>query len=132
MGENIASTEGTITALDGAYIRHEEVTNATRAKLAIVVGPLTTATEMGTHTYILHSLLWMSCPVVEAILPLVNWIRRNRTEWVRLMEEQETTTRFSSDVSGILAVYLNTCIGASTALEAGGGQGRAHRYPSRV
>ena len=44
MGENISSTEGTITALKGANARHEEVTTMTRTKLAIVVGPLTTET----------------------------------------------------------------------------------------
>ena len=31
--ENIASTEGAITALDGANVRHEEVTSATLKKL---------------------------------------------------------------------------------------------------
>ena len=44
MGEKIASTEGTITTLDGANVRNEEVTSMTRTKLAIVVGPLTTET----------------------------------------------------------------------------------------
>ena len=42
MGENIASTEGTITNLDGANVRHEEFTTVTRKKIAVVVGPLTT------------------------------------------------------------------------------------------
>ena len=79
MGENIASTEGTITALDSANVRHKEVTTATRTKLAVVVGKLITATEMGNHAYVLQSLLGEVFPVVEAILPLVNWIDRNRT-----------------------------------------------------
>ena len=57
VGENIAYTEGTVTALKGANARHEEVTTMTRTKLVVVVGPLTTATEMGTHAYVLHSLL---------------------------------------------------------------------------
>ena len=57
MGENIASVEGTITSLDGANVRPEEVTTATRTKLVVMVGPLTMATEMGTHAYVLHSLL---------------------------------------------------------------------------
>ena len=80
--ENIATTEGTIAALDGANVRHKEVTTATRTKLTVVVGPLMTATDTGTHDYVLHSLLGEACLVVEAILPLVNWIDRNRTEWV--------------------------------------------------
>ena len=42
-GENIYSMEGTITALDGANVRHEEVKTATRTILAAVVRPLTTA-----------------------------------------------------------------------------------------
>ena len=42
MGENIASTEVTITTLDGSNVRHKEVTTATRTKLAVVVGKLTT------------------------------------------------------------------------------------------
>ena len=85
MGENIASTEVTITALDGANVSYEEVMSLTRTKLAVVVGPLTTATEMGTHAYVLHSLLGWASPVVEAILPLVYWIDQNQTEWARLM-----------------------------------------------
>ena len=44
VGEKIASTEGTITALDGANVRHKDVTTETRKKLVVVVGPLTTAT----------------------------------------------------------------------------------------
>ena len=57
MGENIATTEGTITALGGANIRHKEVTTVTRKKLAVLLGPLTAATHTGTHDYVLHSLL---------------------------------------------------------------------------
>ena len=56
VGETIASTEGMITSLDGANVRHKEVTTGTRMKLAVVVGPLTAATDMGTHAYVLHSL----------------------------------------------------------------------------
>ena len=67
--ENIASKEGTITSLDGANARHEEVMNATRTKLAVVVGPLKTATDMGTHAYVLHYLLGGASPVVEATPP---------------------------------------------------------------
>ena len=69
VGENIASIEGKITALDGANIRHEEVTTGMRTKLAVVVGPLTTATEMKTHAYVLHSLLGGAIPLVEATPP---------------------------------------------------------------
>ena len=110
LGEIIASTEGTITALDGANVRHKEVTTTTRMKLAVVVGPLTKATEMGTHAYVLHSLLGEACLIVEAILHLVDWIDRNWTEWVRLMADQETTTRFAYDMSWILSAYLKDCI----------------------
>ena len=74
MGNNIATMEGTITALDGANVRHEEVATATGMKLAVVVGQLTMATETGTHAFVLHSLLGEICLVVEAILPLFNWI----------------------------------------------------------
>ena len=42
--ENIDSTEGTITAMDRANFRHGEVTTATRTKIEVVVGPLTTVT----------------------------------------------------------------------------------------
>ena len=45
-----------------------------------MVGTITTATETGTHAYVLHSLLGEACLVVEAMLPLVDWIDRNRTE----------------------------------------------------
>ena len=48
--------------------------------------------------------------MVEAILPLVNWIEQNRTGWVFLMEEEETTMRFAYDVSWIVLAYLNACI----------------------
>ena len=34
----------------------------------------------GIHAYVLHSLLEEVCPVVEAMLHLVNWIDQNRTE----------------------------------------------------
>ena len=57
MGEKISTMVGTTTALDGANVRHKEVTTATWTKLAVVVGLLTTATEMGTHAYVFHSLL---------------------------------------------------------------------------
>ena len=86
MGDNISTTEGTITVLDGANVRHKEVRTVTRMKLAVAVGSLTVATEMGTHAYILHYLLEESCPVAEAIFSLVKWIDRNQTEWVCIME----------------------------------------------
>ena len=63
VADNIASTEGKIVSLDGANVRHEEVKTATRTKLAVVVGPLTTATEMKTHAYVLHSLLGGGDPI---------------------------------------------------------------------
>ena len=75
IGENISTIEGTITALDGANFRHKEVTTTT-------MGPLTMATETGTHAFPLHSLLGEACLVVEAIIPLVDWIDQNETEWV--------------------------------------------------
>ena len=120
--------EGNITALEGANVRHEEVNTATRTKIAVVVGPLTTSTEMGTHTYVLHSLLGEACPVVEAILYLVGLIDRNRTEWVQIMVEQETTTRFAYDMSWIVSAYLNTYILVST-VASERDTGYAHRYP---
>ena len=40
-----------------------------RMKLAVVVGPLMTATYMGIHTYVLHSLLGRESLVVEATPP---------------------------------------------------------------
>ena len=54
VGENFAYTEGTITDQDGDNVRPKDVTTATRTKISVVVGPLTTATEMGTHAYVLH------------------------------------------------------------------------------
>ena len=72
VGENINSMEGTITALDGTNVQNEEVTTVTRTKIVVVVGPLTTATEMGNHTYILNSPLEETCPIMETIIPLVN------------------------------------------------------------
>ena len=54
LGEEIAETEGKITALDGANVRHEVVMSATRVKLTVVVGPRTTATETGTPAFALH------------------------------------------------------------------------------
>ena len=77
MGENIASTEGTITAVDGANVKHNEVMTVTLTKLVVVVGPLTMAIEMGTHAFVLYSMLGGACPVVESILPLVSWIEQN-------------------------------------------------------
>ena len=74
MGNNIATMEGTITALDGANVRHKEVATAMGVKLAVVVGQLTMATETGTHAFVLHSLVGEICLVVEAILPLFDWI----------------------------------------------------------
>ena len=49
MGENIATKEGKITALDSTNVRHEEVTTVTQTKLTVVVGPLMTETETGTQ-----------------------------------------------------------------------------------
>ena len=76
-GEDIAETEGEITALDETNVRHEEVTSATRVKLAVVVGPRTTATETGTLAFASHYLFGAQFPMVEVILPLVNWIDEN-------------------------------------------------------
>ena len=90
-----------------------------QTKLAVVAGPLRKATEMGTHAYVLHSLLGEACLVVQAILPLVAWIDRNWTVWVRLMADQETMTRFAYDVLWIVLAYLNDCILASTAATEG-------------
>ena len=115
MGGNTVSTEGVITALDSANVRHEEVTYATRTKLAVVIVPLIMTTEMRTHTYVLHFLLGGASPVVEALSPLVIWINRNWTEWVCLMAEQDTTTRFAYNNLWIVSVYLNACILALTA-----------------
>ena len=70
--ENIASTEEATTALDGANASYEEVTSATRTKLAVLIGPLKTATELENHAYILHSLLGWASPVVEATPPLAD------------------------------------------------------------
>ena len=44
LGEEIVETEGMITTLDRTNVREEEVTSATRVKLAVLVGPRTTAT----------------------------------------------------------------------------------------
>ena len=101
--------------LDSTDVRHEEVTTVKRTELAVVVGLLTTSTDMGTHAYVLHSLLGEACPVVEAILPLVNWIDRNRMVWVWIKAEQEATTQFAHDMLWIVSAYLNACILASTA-----------------
>ena len=46
-----------ITALDSANVRHKEIMTTTRTKLVVMVGPLTIATEIGTNTYVLYSLL---------------------------------------------------------------------------
>ena len=54
--EEIAETEGMITALDGTNVRQEEVTSATRVKLVVFVGPRTTATETGNPAFATHSL----------------------------------------------------------------------------
>ena len=85
VGENIATTEGRITSLENTNVRQKEVTTAMRTKLAVVGGILTTETETETHAFALHSMFGEVCPVVEAILPLVNWINRNRTDWVWIM-----------------------------------------------
>ena len=114
MGEYIASTEWAITDLYGNNVRHEEVMSATQTKRVVVFGPATTATEMGTHEYVLHSFLGRVSPVVEAILFLVDWIDRNQMELVCLMAEQETTTWFAYDVSWIVLAYFIACIFVST------------------
>ena len=93
LGEEIAETEGMITALDRKNVQQEEFTSATRVKLEVVVGPRTTATETGTLAFAAHSLFGDQCPMVEAILPLVDWIDKNRSEWGRIMENTESTSR---------------------------------------
>ena len=101
--------------LDGMNVRQEEVTSATRVKLAVVVGPQTTATETGTLAFTSHYLFGAQCPMVEAILPLVNWIEENRSEWGRIMEDAEAITRFAYDMLGVVGRYLNACVLASSA-----------------
>ena len=115
LGEEIAETEGLITALDGTNVRQEEVTSATRVKLAVVVGPRTTATDTGTLALATLSIFRAQCPMVEAILPLVDWINENPSEWGRIIEDAESTTRFAYDVSWVVARYLNACVLASSA-----------------
>ena len=102
LGEEIAETEGKITALGGANVRHKEVTSATRVKLAVIVGPRTTATETGTLAFASYSLFGAQCPMVEAILPLVDWIDENRSEWGGVIEDAEATTRFAYNVSWVV------------------------------
>ena len=53
--------------------------------------------------------------MVEAILPLVNWIDENQYKWGRIMEDAESTTRFAYDVSWVVGRYLNACVLASLA-----------------
>ena len=45
--------------------------------------------------------------MVEAILPLVDWIDENRSEWGRIMEDAESTTRFVYNVPWVVGRYLN-------------------------
>ena len=52
--------------------------------------------------------------MVEAILPLVDWIDWIRTEWIRIIAKQEATTQFAYDLSWIVSAYLNACILALT------------------
>ena len=87
--------------------------SATRVKLAVVMGPQTTATETGTLAFASHSLFGAQCPMVEAILLLVDWIDKNRSKWGRIMEDAEATTRFAYDMSWVMGRYLNACILAS-------------------
>ena len=88
-------------------------------KLAVVVGPRTTATETETLAFALHSLFGAKGPMVEAILPLVDWIDDNRSEWGRIMKDAEATTRFTYNVSWVVGRYLNACILASSAARQG-------------
>ena len=53
--------------------------------------------------------------MVEAILPLVNWIDENRSEWGRIMEDADSTTRFAYGVLWVVGRYLNACVLASWA-----------------
>ena len=115
LGEEIAETEGMITALDRTNVRQEEVTSATQVKLAVVVGPRTTATDTGTLAFATYFHFRAQCPMVEAILPLVYWIDENRSEWGGIMEDAESTTRFAYDVSWVVGRYLNACVLASLA-----------------
>ena len=119
LGDEITETEGKITALDGVNVRHEEVTLATRVKLAVFVGPRTTATETGTLAFASHSLFGAQCPMVEAIHPLFDWIDENRSEWGGVMEDAESTTRFAYDVLWVVGRYLNACILAPSAARKG-------------
>ena len=52
-------------------------------------------TETGTLAFASHSLFRAQCPMVETILPLVDWIDENRSEWGRIMEDADSTTRFA-------------------------------------
>ena len=47
--------------------------------------------------------------MVEAILPLVDWI----DEWGWIMEDAESTIRFAYDVLWVVGRYLNACVLAS-------------------
>ena len=115
LGDEITETEGKITALDGVNVRHEEVTLATRVKLAVVVGTQNMAMETGKLAFASHSLFGTQFLMVEATLPLVDWIDENRSEWGRIMEDTEATTRFAYDVSWLVGRYLNACILVSLA-----------------
>ena len=79
------------------------------------MGPRTTATETVTLAFALHSLFGAQCPMVEAILQLVDWIDENRSKWGRIMEDTEATTRLVYDVSWVVGRYLNACVLASSA-----------------
>ena len=117
--EEIVETEGKITALDGADVHHEEVTSATRVNLAVVMRPRTTSTKTVTLAFASHSIFGAQCPMVEAILPLIDWIDKNRSKWGRIMEGAEATTLFVYDMSWVVGRYINACILASSAASQG-------------
>ena len=85
LGYEIVETEEHIIVLDRVNVWHEEVTSAMRVKLAVVVGPQTMATDTGTLAFAYHSLFGAPCLMVEAIIPIVDWINENQPEWGRIM-----------------------------------------------
>ena len=114
VGEQMASVDADLTALDGRNVQADQVARAAKVHLQPISGATNLQREIGTKTYILAKLFGGSCPLVEEYTSVVTWIDENFTSFERQVTTTSSCTSFAYDLSRAEAAYYNACIRAST------------------
>ena len=116
VGEQMASVDADLTALDGRNMQADQVAQAAKVHLQPIYGATNLQREIGTKTYILAKLFGESCPLVKGYTSVVTWIDENFTSFEQQVATTSSCTSFAYDLSRTEAAYYNACIRASTTI----------------